>query len=467
MSKKLWFIFEDDHHRGPFDREQMVEKITRGELLESGLVWTEGLAAWVSADSLDDFAPLFCPPPLPPLPVIVEEVGLLPPLPQEVDEIEEMPPPLPPLPQEYNEVEAEPEPVPEPPVVDSPRILDDLEQLPDVDESLHRRWKIPAMVVTVLIVLVTVWLFAPASFVVPGFHELRQSEAEQMRRFVESPLDMTTPFKLSLTRDLRSIVLGTPLKDEFQVYLIMHSIPGEILSEGAVVLESRARLRGHQAHFRELEIIKGRGFVPGRYEVKVVAIQTGLGARWRQWRSGERLSFEWLTEQRFIRGSAEEFEQELEQLRAEARELELAHVRQRLESYQTMGSLLQRIFQIYSEVMEQIRTPEHIDRFEARYAQEVGPLLQGLIIESIEKVNELREQGNVEEARSYELFVNYGRSVGSMVSDIVTTARGSRQFNRQARERQVRLFKNRHDELLEELQIRLNYLTRELDGKAE
>lgn len=480
MSKKLWFIFEDGHHTGPFETAVMLEKIARGELLETGQVWTEGLAHWVAAHEIEVFESAFepTPPPLPPLPVEPEDF-------EEFEAPDDLPPPLPPLPIAEEPPELPPLPVEEPVVVElsveqpevedevaeekedeDTDILQDFEKELEGEEQLFQRYRFWALGVGLVVILLSLWFFGPTQLrgpTAPSFHELRSADGEVFRAFIRADKDRDRPFILALTRDTRSVVMASPLRGEFQVYLILSSLPQEILSEEPVVLESRAIFKGYQAHFRELELIQGRGFVPGKYRFEVVAVETGYGARWSQWRRGEKRKIEFTGEQYFVRGTVEEFHQDLETYHSRMMKEELAHFSQRLEGYQTLGSLLNRIMEIYEETLGEIRNPELIDRFELRYAQEVGPLLQGLILEGIEQMTKLKENGDETEARSYELYVDFGRSIGTMVSDMVTTTRRSRQFNRAARERLQRLFSSRHQTLSEDLKVRLTQLEAALE----
>lgn len=426
----------------------MIEKISRGELLEHHPIWSEGLAVWTKASLIEPFDTYFNPPMLPPQ----EEDELppeLPPLPPLEEDEDDLPPPLPPLPvDDVDDDEDEEDPLPLPQVDDT---LKDFSLIDKVSDKKSKPLWIIGVVVLLIVVMVQAWLYLGAQKQFPVFHELRALDAESFRLFLTQN-DSSDSFRVALTRDARALMLASTLEDSWQVFIRLESIKDRVLSERKVILESRATLDHHRAHFRDIEVIEGLGFVAGEYKVEVIAHHPFEKER------VVRQEFE----QSFLRGTLEEFEAELAQMKEVMREKELTHLRERFETYQTLGMLVDKIFGLYKETLNQIRDPKLIERFEARYAQEVGPLLQGLILESHQKMTQLKDQGELEESQSYALLVEFGKSVGTLVSDMVTTTKRSRRFNRAGRERLERLFESRHKTLQSDLNIRLKQLSQAL-----
>jgi primosomal protein N'' len=449
MSKKLWFIFENDHHIGPFETEQMIEKISRGELLEHHPIWSEGLATWTKAQEIEPFDFYFFPPDLPPPPsleqVEIEQDELppeLPPLPPIDEEVDELPPPLPPLPVVEDEEELAAE-----------ATLKDFKLIERGEKQRSKKlWPFGVALLVVALFFQT-WLYYGSRRDIPVFHELRAIDAENFRLFLNGEHLQDESFRLALTRDARALIMASKLKGSWQVFIRLESVPNRVLSERKVILESRALLDHHRALFRDIEVIEGLGFSAGEYKVEIIAHHP--------FDKDQIVRQE--SVQAFLRSSLEEFEEELLKMRQVLRDKELGHLRERYETYQTLGMLIERIFTLYQETLSQIRDPNLIDRFEARYAQEVGPLLQGLILESHSKMNQLEEQGEVDEAKSYELLVEFGKSIGAMVSDMVTTTKRARQFNRAGRDRLERLFESRQKTLLSELNVRVGQLAKALE----
>jgi hypothetical protein len=52
---------------GPFTLAVLTEKVRAGEITKASLVWKSGMAGWVPAETVPEFASLFAtlPPPLP------------------------------------------------------------------------------------------------------------------------------------------------------------------------------------------------------------------------------------------------------------------------------------------------------------------------------------------------------------------------------------------------------------------
>jgi membrane protease subunit (stomatin/prohibitin family) len=63
-----WFLGVNGQQLGPFDRGQLSQQISGGQLRPDTLVWKNGMAAWTAAAQVAELAPLFgsVPPPLPP-----------------------------------------------------------------------------------------------------------------------------------------------------------------------------------------------------------------------------------------------------------------------------------------------------------------------------------------------------------------------------------------------------------------
>ncbi len=167
-SQRNWFIFQGDHHIGPFSQEEIMSKIMLMELTKEDLIWKEGERDWMPVSEWSEFISLFpaasdiphemklgldfkAPEDLNPDQVANEvEPGLIfeeedsfeeEVVSEELSPVEEAqpeeedagPPPLPPLPVEP-EAEPEPEPKTEPedPTVELPP---DLPPLPPLEEE--------------------------------------------------------------------------------------------------------------------------------------------------------------------------------------------------------------------------------------------------------------------------------------------------------------------------------------------
>jgi hypothetical protein len=63
-----FFVAVNGKQAGPFDMEALAGKLRDGSLSRSTLVWKQGMAGWVAAESVPELQTLLAsaPPPLPP-----------------------------------------------------------------------------------------------------------------------------------------------------------------------------------------------------------------------------------------------------------------------------------------------------------------------------------------------------------------------------------------------------------------
>lgn len=497
MSKKLWFIFEENHHIGPFTTAELIQKIESGQLSEEDQLWYEGLPAWQDLASFAEFTGFFLPP-LPPLPFDKIEVEPFPPMPappeiEDGPEADDLPPPLPPLPIEADTIVEDDEDEDEGEDLDEDENEDDVsdEDLtspahilgPDVDQektSAPQILIISSVFLSSIIILVTLFFYRQGLELSPEFFELRPQDTEQMASLVSEPkslndfVDITPPFLLRLSRDGRFLIGATSLKGNFHAQIKLVSVDGEILSQKPIMIESEGVLTNHKVIFDELVLVLGTGFVSGKYNYTITLKPALMDAR--LLRVSE--SFPWLKNlletqemkgeieikglELFTRNSEEDFLKELQQFTLQKNLERIKPMQDRLEVYRTFGMLMSRLGELYKDVLNTVRRPEHVDRLEMRYGEEIGPLLQSLILENYQLGQDTRLKGDLEEAETYDRLVDFGKQIGALVSDMVTTTKRSRSFNLAARQRLLKLFEDRLDNLQEDLKNRLEFLEKEI-----
>ena len=59
MTQRTWFIFQGDHHIGPFSEQEMMSKIMLMELTKEDLIWKEGERDWLPVHEWAEFMELF------------------------------------------------------------------------------------------------------------------------------------------------------------------------------------------------------------------------------------------------------------------------------------------------------------------------------------------------------------------------------------------------------------------------
>lgn len=74
MSSKVWYLFKDNHHIGPFSAQEIKDRFDRGEFSTNIPVWRDGEQEWIPLSNQSELASFVIPteavelPPLPPLP---------------------------------------------------------------------------------------------------------------------------------------------------------------------------------------------------------------------------------------------------------------------------------------------------------------------------------------------------------------------------------------------------------------
>jgi hypothetical protein len=59
MTQRNWFIFQEDHHIGPFSQEEIMSKIMLTQLNRDHLIWKEGSEDWLPVQDWPEFIPLY------------------------------------------------------------------------------------------------------------------------------------------------------------------------------------------------------------------------------------------------------------------------------------------------------------------------------------------------------------------------------------------------------------------------
>lgn len=479
MSKKQWFILRVDHHLGPFSHEDLIDLYERAKLREVDQLWREGMGEWKRFNQLEEFAELWAPPELPPdLPEIepeleaepepIPEEEFLPPPPFEFEEEDEGPPPLPPLPQEQ---ELEPEPEPELEAEDEAHLDQLIEERPL--ETGPSKFKLGlAALVCLLFVITGLMVFSNQTPSEVNFFEARVEKAQELKSFLrenEGVFDKDNmPFALSLSRDSQTLILASPYSGTAKVFLSLESVENKGLFSSPIVITAQADMFNHKAVFENLTWEQGRSLVPGFYNYEISAIPTGVEAKIRGALQRAGLAeeapkpFKGQGEVLLSRWGKKEYEEKFKEFREKELAQDIAPLEERLQRYQTLESLAAQILELYKEVLPVVRRPKDMRLFEQRYASEVAGLLQELIIEAHKKAASFQAT-DPEKAVGFELLRDFGKDVGGLVSDMVTTTQETSGLNDVKKNRLKKLFENRVQALTQEAKKRQQSIREQIE----
>jgi hypothetical protein len=61
FQERKWFVYQTDHHEGPFSLSEIQQKLTSGEVQRTHYVWCEGMSDWQIMTAVRDFEALTAP----------------------------------------------------------------------------------------------------------------------------------------------------------------------------------------------------------------------------------------------------------------------------------------------------------------------------------------------------------------------------------------------------------------------
>ncbi|MGZ3713612.1 MAG: GYF domain-containing protein, partial [Bdellovibrionota bacterium] len=56
---KIWFVYQTDHHEGPFTAAEVAEKVKQGLVTGQTLAWKDGMAEWIAAETIAELKSAF------------------------------------------------------------------------------------------------------------------------------------------------------------------------------------------------------------------------------------------------------------------------------------------------------------------------------------------------------------------------------------------------------------------------
>ncbi|GAB4416802.1 MAG: hypothetical protein OHK0056_25370 [Bacteriovoracaceae bacterium] len=331
MNEKRWFIFNKDHHLGPFSEEEIRTKFHRGELTLDGQLWTEGQTSWMAFRDITTFHKDAFPGEktlpqwkrsleeannllnaiepergrqVPPAPKPASEVAVDEFIEEEIEQIEEeqniisldreiieddeLPPPLPPLPIEEEELpEVAQDEVVDLPIgehgdqIEPPEVfLDDdatgefqIEQEGPLEESAGEvtphplRWWSGITLVSILL-LALVWFIWPKRISAP-FPELTDAEKSVLTHFAKNAPDKNWMFKIHMEREKGRIYLASNRSDEAKLTVRFTSNKSRTLSLEESEFVSQIDLNNYFGASKEITMIRGTEISQGEYQVEI------------------------------------------------------------------------------------------------------------------------------------------------------------------------------------------------------
>lgn len=469
MSEKVWFVVENKHQVGPFTRSQIVEMINDGDLNATCEVREASSSQKASLYSVRDFSQFFTIPDIPSFDdVALPELPILPDLP----ETDELTPDLPPVEEDFFYEEAavlqEEDLIPVPELAHVEK-----EDLKVVEKSVKERKQSKSalgasirniasnpvflLVCATLIMTTLFYTFYLAQSFRPnllGPKNITVSKMKLMQEVANTPVEEDKVL-FALTRDKNSIWLATGLNDAHDLSAHFISVDNRILSESRVEFSSDTKTFGPYAEFRKMIFEKGVEIVPGEYDVTLTINSSGLLSKILNKQKGG-VSTKKLRVLLHPKES-EDYERDLKNYKDRQKEVNVRPLRDRLEKYRTLLSMIQKTNVSYFKFLEKALNGQSITDFEKEYVNTISPLFQSIVLESNRKLLEY-ERVSHNDADSFRKLIEDYRAYGELVSDMVTMTANKKWLRKKTKQELEQLFRARVGELTQNTQAQITDL---------
>lgn len=570
---KTWFIFQFDHHLGPFSTEEVLEMLDSGKIDEDVPLWKEGVENWCPLKDFEEFYPSeeeieelpvevveiptkdFEPveTPLddleeveipfedePTEEVVVEEVVELPDLPKartieddifeaildlpDLPEIPDIPeedspqveseelqvdelPDLPSVPlevvedtppdsvEEFTE-EAVEEYIPNTPITEfetTPEEVENVESIEEgpsltteVQDSVEDVWdeiegdpstrkvnyKLVSAIASCFIILVlSAYLIYQSAQSYVNLDDFSSITIERVEEIRNSSFTGDVRAEVFMSKDSKELMLATNISHKSKIYLTLSSVNNKIISKNKVVATAMGISLNGVAKFPEVKIVKGDRFASGEYYVQMLAIPIGVEQRAYSYLHSK-FEFDFLKPKQQLRfrgksliypGTKEDFESSIARYKKQTTEAEVRPLKYLVEVYETFSTLSTKIYKTYEDVLTSIRRGKEIESFEILYSKNLGPVLQGLILETHKKYKEY-ENSDPMMSKKFEELLEQGKRIGEMSSDMVTMTKKVKRLRKKNRDRLMKLFIKRSLFLQETSKTKLEEIEKVLRG---
>lgn len=423
--KKEWYIFQGTHHKGPFSKNDLLEFYQDGSLKSETLVWREDASEWEPLHKVAELR-FILNSEIPP----AKLVDLPNDSDAESDELDELPPPLPPLPTDEQEevprmkrrvLAKIPEKFKDPTRLDLPPVPELMELLGQEKKPFFNwqryKWVLAFLFVVIFsfgaYLLMKSFSSVPQSLYIRG---LNPQNLERLETIMHRPLHDKSgkenlEMDFALTVDGKEIWLTTNLPDEAILQVTLSSKEKRVLGIDSVIVESRARLKDHQARFSKIRLLKGNNFTPGEYSFKV----KGKRLHWLNvyFTKLQSLSFFKNLNKDFVyegqtiiySGAKNDFEYRLIEYRKEIVGNLIRPYEEKIETINTLKTLVQKSYDSLQVILRKSKPQQEMGEFEKFFIKEISPMLQGIVAMSSEK--------------NHNDIVEASKSFGESITDLI------------------------------------------------
>ncbi|PIP89476.1 MAG: hypothetical protein COW01_03185 [Bdellovibrionales bacterium CG12_big_fil_rev_8_21_14_0_65_38_15] len=495
-----WFIFKGDQHRGPYQTDEMVNLFALGVIGHKDLVWKEGGGTWLPFADQTIFKDLIFkeqvqidekPPASSPESIEVanqhdhllrsaSDVDIeLPPLPDEVsmaidhvaihDEqinsshVEEdhasQVPDLPP--QHQHDIN-----------LDEDKTSPNINFESSIIEEPTKPWlKISAGIAAGFVLVATIVWFTQFSL---QTYDLIGLEAADVEQFNQVIIDHKSAHIVRMTKDSNVIWAAVPGVLEGEAFLKLASVPGRVLSTDSVEIMSQGELVQGLVPFKRFEFVQTTNWIRGEYTYELAVKPKGTTARlasmlsaypwfksmgWVQFNSR---GYVFQGRLSFYEGSANKFNADLQEFREKIWDSLSKPLQYRLEKYETLSQMAKKLDELWHQRLDVAVTWRAFKKYDEGYARDIAPVLQSLILDSMDQATKLEEQSPML-SRLYREIEESAKQLGEVASLLSAESKAIRQYRRSDKTRMKARFTELYEPLKLKIDQRLSSLKKDIE----
>jgi hypothetical protein len=264
--KKIWFILEENYHRGPFTFDELTLMFEHKKLKDSDSIWREGLSKPVTFKEIHDLEILKLEESIPAIP----NEAKLPVLNELMDSprISGKPQNLPTLPPQIKESG---------PTVESDEGSANSMELPQLKKTSGKKiFQLYFASLALVVFSVILFIYYQYSFKEPNISEplsMLSSDYERMNQVVRFRKEQTFKYEIAVSRTFENIWLASNYPYKAKVLLEFSSYPAKTAKNLAIVGSSIADFEKFLVSFNNFKFTSGDRLVQGIYHFKLKAVQ--------------------------------------------------------------------------------------------------------------------------------------------------------------------------------------------------
>ncbi|MCB9061637.1 MAG: DUF4339 domain-containing protein [Halobacteriovoraceae bacterium] len=504
--KKQWFVFDHDHHIGPFGINEIIELYKANRVDSDDLVWRKGQEDWLKMRDCDELYVQ-----LEPLDSAIRDIEkrnikniytrAQVDISQDAQEIYDFiqsdshlePPPHPDiLEQELDDffnsdkeeqIEKEPDiqnitlpeineqffhPVKEETIssdeifaknneipleiqLPTDQIIEEekVEVLKESSFLYFSRFVLGCTTIILFCGIILYFLIMNKATVPEGLNGIGQVDYMKMKKIInDKGEDLQVHFALNTQSEGIWMALNRP--GPMSLRVILHSIRKKSLSQSPVVVESLGLLQNGRVEFDELTFHEGTQIVPGYYQAEIIARDLGILGKWNELIKEKNTVHKIETTAFLSPFSKSEFNVKLAKFWDDIILKEKGPLQDILQKYQTLSSLVEQMYTKYKFELKKVKAPSEVIRFKAYYLNQIRPVLQNITLSNA-KIKISLQNVRADTATEYQNLVDIGREFGELAMDMIVKTERNSKFDEKNKTKLLSEFRIKYENITSQI----------------